>query len=272
MSPLKIILKKMHDENDGGKLKTGRQRLSCRRVKISVIVPAFNEEKLLGASLAEINSAAAAFRACGWECELIVCDNNSTDRTADIARAAEAKVVFEPVNQIARARNAGASIATGDWLVFVDADTHPSEKLFADVAEKISSGKVLAGGVTIRLDEKLFVAGLITQLWNYSSRLACLMAGSFIFVEAAAFRQVGGFSHEFYAAEELDLSLRLKKLARETKRKIVILHRHPVKTSARKTKLYTGRELGGFFLRSIFQHRKTIRNREAAFMWYDGRR
>ena len=262
----------MHDENDTGRLKTGQYTLSCRRVKISVIVPAFNEEKLLGASLAEINAAATTFLARGWSYELIVCDNNSTDRTAAIARAAGAQVVFEPVNQIARARNAGASIATGDWLVFVDADTHPSEKLFADVAEKIAAGNVLAGGVTIRLDEQLLVAGFITQFWNYSSRLTRLMAGSFIFVEAAAFRQVGGFSHEFFAAEELDLSLRLKKLARESKRKIVILHRHPIKTSARKMKLYTGRELGGFFLRSIFQHRKTVRDREAAFMWYDGRR
>lgn len=262
----------MHDENCSRRLKTPPHRLSCRRVKISVIVPAFNEEKLLGASLAEINVAAAAFTARSWDFELIVCDNNSTDRTADIARVAGAQVIFEPVNQIARARNAGASIATGDWLVFVDADTHPNEKLFADVAENIVSGKVLAGGVTIRLDEKLLVAGCITHFWNYSSRLTRLMAGSFIFVEAAAFRGVGGFSHEFYAAEELDLSLRLKKLARATQRKIVILHRHPIKTSARKMKLYTGRELGGFFLRSIFNHRRTVRDREAAFMWYDGRR
>jgi len=241
-------------------------------VKISVIVPAFNEEKLLGATLGEIQSALAAFARRGWLSELIVCDNNSTDQTASLARTAGATVVFEPVNQIARARNAGAGIATGDWLVFVDADTHPSESLFDDVAEQIAAGRTLAGGVTIRLDQKLFVAGLITQFWNYSSRLARLMAGSFIFVEEAAFRQVGGFSHEFYAAEELDLSLRLKKLARATKRKIVILHRHPIKTSARKLKLYTGRELGGFFLRSIFSHRRTVRDRAAAFMWYDGRR
>ena len=241
-------------------------------MKISVIVPAFNEEKLLGASLTEINAAAAAFTARGWEYELCVCDNNSTDQTADIASRHGANVVFEPVNQIARARNTGASIATGGWFVFVDADTHPSEKLFADVAAQISGGQVLAGGVTMRLDEKLFVAGLVTEFWNYASRLARLMAGSFIFVEAAAFRQVGGFSHEFYAAEELDLSIRLKKLARATGRKVVILHRHPILTSARKMRLYSGRELGGFFLRSIFQHRRTVRDREAAFMWYDGRR
>jgi glycosyltransferase involved in cell wall biosynthesis len=241
-------------------------------VKISVIVPAFNEEKLLGASLAEIRSASSAFTSRGWAFELIVCDNNSTDRTAGIARAAGATVVFEPVNQIARARNAGAGIATGDWLVFVDADSHPSAELFADVAEQVSAGRALAGGVTIRLDENLPVAGFVTRLWNWASRVHRLMAGSFIFVETAAFRRVGGFSHEFYAAEELELSQRLKKLARATKRKIVILHRHPIKTSARKMKLYTPRELAGFFLRSLFNHRRTVRNREAAFMWYDGRR
>ena len=241
-------------------------------MKISVIVPAFNEAKLLGASLAEIKSAAAAFTARGWNFELVVCDNNSTDRTAEIARAAGAEVVFEPVNQIARARNSGAAAASGDWLVFVDADSHPSENLFADVAAQITSGRCLAGGVTIRLDEKLFVAGLVTGIWNYASRIHRLMAGSFIFVEAAAFRQVGGFSHELFAAEELDLSLRLKKLARATRRKIVILHRHPIKTSARKMKLYSSRELLVFFARSIFNHRRTVRNRDAAYLWYDGRR
>jgi glycosyltransferase involved in cell wall biosynthesis len=249
-----------------------RAGIMFRPVKISVIVPAFNEEKLLGASLAEIKSAASALVARGWHFELIVCDNNSTDRTPDIARAAGATVVFEPVNQIARARNAGAAAATGDWLVFVDADSHPTAGLFAEVAEQIASGKALAGGVTVRLDQKLFVAGLVTRLWNWASRLHRLMAGSFIFVETAAFRRLGGFHHELYAAEELELSQRLKKLARATNRKIVILHRHPLKTSARKMSLYTPRELGGFFLRSLFNHRRAIRDPQAAFLWYDGRR
>ena len=241
-------------------------------MKISAIVPAFNEEKLLAASLAEINSAAAAFTARGWEFELIVCDNNSTDRTAEIARAARARVVFEPVNQIARARNSGAAAATGDWLVFVDADSHPGERLFADVAEAILSGQCLAGGATIRLDENYFVAGLVTRLWNFASRWRRLLAGSFIFVEAAVFRQVGGFSHELFAAEELELSQRLKKFARGTGRGIVILHQHPLKTSARKMKLYTAREHLRFFTRALFNQRRMLTSREAAHLWYDGRR
>ena len=241
-------------------------------MKISIVVPAFNEEKLLGASLAEIKSAAAAFARRGWEFEIVVCDNNSTDRTAEIAQAAGARVVFELFNQIGRARNSGAAAATGDWLIFVDADSHPSAELFSDVAEQIVSGGCVAGGATIRLDESIFAANFVTQLWNYASRFNRLLAGSFIFVEAAAFRKLGGFSHEFFAAEELDLSRRLKQLARETGKKIVILHRHPLKTSARKMKLYSKRELWGFFLRSIFNQRRTLTSREASYPWYDGRR
>jgi cellulose synthase/poly-beta-1,6-N-acetylglucosamine synthase-like glycosyltransferase len=255
-------------------LKFERTRVRCylRAVKISIVVPAFNEERLLGGSLAQIKAAAGAFAQRGWDFELIVCDNNSTDRTAEIARAAGATVVFEPVNQIARARNCGAAAATGDWLVFVDADSHPSAGLFADVAEQIQSGKCLAGGSTVRLDEKHFVAGCVTQLWNCASRSLKLLAGSFIFVETAAFRKLGGFSNELFVAEELELSQRLKKLARGQGRGIVILHRHPLVTSARKMRLYTMREHLRYLARVIFSNGRALGSREKAHLWYDGRR
>ena len=102
----------------GFKFERVHVRCYARAVKISIVVPAFNEERLLGGSLAQIKSAAGAFTQRGWDFELIVCDNNSTDRTAEIARAAGATVVFEPVNQIARARNSGAAAApaTGWFL------------------------------------------------------------------------------------------------------------------------------------------------------------
>src|SRR5260370_32849597 len=89
------------------------------------------------------------FARLGWESELIVCDNNSTDRTAEIAKGAGAQVVFEPVNQIGRARNAGAARARGDWIFFVDADSYPSVELFLDAADSLGSRRCLAGGGTV---------------------------------------------------------------------------------------------------------------------------
>src|ERR1039458_9466859 len=177
----------MHDENCAIGCKAANSGY-LGRVRISVIVPAFNEEKLLGASLAEIQTAAAAFTRLGWEFELVVCDNNSTDRTAEIARAAGAKVVFEPVNQISRARNAGAAAATGDWLVFVDADSRPSEALIREVAGEIQSGNCLAGGATVRWDERHFVFDLLTPMVNVGFRWRRLLVGAFMFVETAAFQ------------------------------------------------------------------------------------
>jgi len=242
------------------------------RLQISIIIPAFNEERLLGRSLASIQAAAGAFSRRGWGVEVIVCDNNSTDQTAAIARAAGARVVFEPVNQIARARNGGAAAATGDWLVFVDADSHPSAELFDDVAGQIQNGLCLAGGCTLRMDERFLVAGLLTKLWNLTSRAGRLLAGSFIFCEAAAFRELGGFSHELFVGEELEFSSRLKRLAADRRRTIVVLHRHPLVTSARKMRLYTAREHLGFMFRAIFRQRRTMTSRQASYLWYDGRR
>jgi len=241
-------------------------------LKVSVVIPAFNEERLLSQTLQQVKLALAAFASLGWESELIVCDNNSTDRTAEIARAAGAQVVFEPVNQIARARNCGAEAATGDWLLFIDADSQPSAELLAEVAEQIQSGRCLAGGCTVRMDGHHPMANFGTGLWNGLSRCRRWLAGSFIFCEAAAFRKVGGFSNELFAGEELDLSRRLGQLARETGREIVILHRHPLVTSARKMRLYSTWELLRFVLLAGLNQKRVLRSREACHTWYDGRR
>ena len=241
-------------------------------MRVSVIIPAFNEEQLLGESLRQVNAAMTAFARRNWPTELIVCDNNSTDRTAEVARAAGANVVFEPVNQIGRARNRGAEAATGDWLIFVDDDTHPSAELFDDVAAQIESRRCLAGGSTVRLEAGYPIGNLIMHLWNTVSRTFHLAAGSFIFCDAIAFRKVGGFDIEFYASEEIELSKALKKLARAERKKVVILHRHPILTSARKLRLYTARELFLFTIRTMFSGGKTLNSRESCHPWYDGRR
>ena len=241
-------------------------------MKVSVVVPAYNEERGLAATLRSIREAMTAFAAYGWSSELIVCDNNSTDRTATIATQGGAAVVFEPINQISRARNAGAARATGDWLVFVDADSHPSRELFLDVARAIADGRGLAGGSTVRLDTSQPAATLVVHLWNTISRVMRWAAGSFLFCETASFRELGGFSLEWYAAEEIDLSRRLKRLARRTGRSVVILRRHPILTSGRKARLYTPREALTFMIKTIVQRGRTLRSADECYQWYDGRR
>jgi len=239
--------------------------------KVSIILPAFNEEKLIKQSLRAVRAALPEFEQAGFSTELVVCDNNSTDRTAELARQEGARVVFEPVNQIARARNTGAAAATGDWLLFVDADSFPSRPLFRDTAAALQRADCLAGGARVCLDEKAGAAAVLVWLWNSISRLKRWAAGSYIFYVAAAFRELGGFNEKLYASEEIDLFMRLNRLARARRRRIVILPT-PLVTSARKLKLYSRTEHARFLLRALWQPRATLQNRERCVIWYDGRR
>jgi glycosyltransferase involved in cell wall biosynthesis len=239
---------------------------------ISVLVPAYNEAAGLAAALASIRGAMTAFTDRGWDTELVVCDNNSTDATPAIAAAAGARVVFEPVNQISRARNAAAAVARGEWLVFVDADTHPSAALFADAADAIASGRYLAGGSVVRMESSTRFGDAVVSLWNATSRLTRWAAGAFIFVETAAFRAVGGFSERLYASEEIALCRGLKRLGRGQGRRLVILRRHPVRTSGRKLQLYTPLEMLGLLARTALTGGGWWGGPRDLFLWYDGRR
>lgn len=94
---------------------------------ISIIIPAFNEERLIKDCLHSIHEALLFNRSFNFTHEIIVVDNNSTDNTAKLAKAAGAQVVFEPINHIARARAAGAKVAKGDRIIsFTGATSLPN--------------------------------------------------------------------------------------------------------------------------------------------------
>ncbi|MDB6130376.1 MAG: hypothetical protein JWM04_1483 [Verrucomicrobiales bacterium] len=239
---------------------------------LSIVVPAFNEEKLLDESLRAILKAAEVFESPDWKVELIVCDNNSTDKTSEIARSAGALVVFEPINQIGRARNAGAAAAKGYWILFIDADSRPSTALFRDLKVALESGHYLGGGTTLILDNPDFVLNAGTQVWNWISRIQKWVAGSFIFIRRSAFEEIGGFSLELFAGEEIELSKQMRKIARRDGLGMKILSRNPMVTSARKAKLYSRKELASFFFRAMLRPKKTTSTKADCEMWYDGRR
>ena len=90
--------------------------------------------------------------------------------------------------------------------------------------------------------------------------------------EAEAFRAIGGFSRDLFVSEELDLSQRLKVLARERGKRLVILRRHPLLTSARKVQLYGHREHLKFLFKLLRHRGRLLRTREECTIWYDGKR
>ena len=86
--------------------------------RFSVVIPAFNEQEFLGPCLASL-----AAQDYPDSFEIIVVDNNSTDRTASIAAAAGVTVVFEPERGVCQARQRGTEAARGEFIVSTDADT-----------------------------------------------------------------------------------------------------------------------------------------------------
>ena len=113
---------------------------------ISFIVPAYNEEVMVGATVRTLRASASAL---GAPYELLVVDDDSTDATADVARDSGAAVLQVKLRQIAAVRNAGARAARGDLLVFVDADTLVPENTLRAMLDAVSGGAI-GGGARVR--------------------------------------------------------------------------------------------------------------------------
>lgn len=238
-----------------------------REILLSFVLPAFNEERQLPAALASIREAAERARAPAWE--MIVCDNNSTDATAGVASSLGAKVVYEPHNQIARARNTGAAAAQGKWLVFLDADSQLPPGLLAKTLDLLRQGSAGAGGALVSFDQAGVPwharAGL--EGWNLLSRVFSLAAGSYVFCHREAWEETGGFDQRYYAGEELTFSLRLRQWCRRRGLPFRILTSPRLITSARKIDRFTPWKLVAMV--SALALPSARRRAENCAYWYD---
>lgn len=241
-------------------------------MRLSIVIPAFNEERMIARCLRSVTDALAAQSAPGVTSEIIVADNNSTDNTAALAKQAGALVVFEPINQIGRARNTGAAVATGDWLLFLDADSTLSPELLGDILHVINSETYVGCGSTLSMSGLPWWAHAILRFWTQLSVLLRWAAGALLVCRRDAFVEVGGFSQELYALEEIDLSKRLCKWGWQRNLEFVILTAHPLDTSPRKISLYSAREIVGQILRVLFNRQRTLTDKKRLSVWYDGRR
>lgn len=238
---------------------------SASVTSISVLIPAFNEEALIAKTIESVQQSFAQAGHAGFE--IVVCDNNSTDRTAEIVRGTGARVVFEPHNQIARARNTAARHATGDWLIFIDADTLLPVELLRATLETMSKEPVCAGGATVAFDRSDVPAAAlrIVRFWNAISRIAQIAAGSYVFCRREAWSDTGGFNEEVYATEELYFSQKLKRWGKSRGLGFRILP-IPVRTSARKLQWYTPWQLLRHTLAVAWPG--AMKRRENCALWY----
>lgn len=197
----------------------------------SIIIPAYNEEDFLGKTLSSIQSAMKHINLNG---EIIVVDNDSTDKTAQIAKEFGVKLIFEKFHQIGTVRNTGAQIAKGKYLIFVDADTLISSELLKNALDNLESGMYAGGGSTVLMDKDISSLKRIVKFWNVMSVKYNLAAGSFIYCLKTGFDAAGGFNDKIYASEEIWFIKNLKKWAKKEKLQLITIDKYPVVTSARK--------------------------------------
>lgn len=234
-------------------------------VNLSILIPAYNEAVELPATLARVRAAVESVGLSDWE--LIVCDNNSTDDTAVIASQFGARVVFEPHNQIARARNRAAMAARGDWLLFLDADTRLSPDLLSAAVRAMESAGVAGGGAAVAFAETPpWGARWLTALWNGISRRFDWAAGCFLFCRRSAWLETGGFDERYYASEEIWFSRRIGRWARRRGQEFRILEGVRAVTSGRKFRWYGPLSLIGHLI--LLSIPGAVRVRAFCRLWY----
>ncbi|HVE48873.1 MAG TPA: glycosyltransferase [Casimicrobiaceae bacterium] len=237
--------------------------IASRTTMISFVVPAHNEERLLGATLDSIHGAA---QTAGEPYEIVVADDASTDRTAQLAQEHGAIVVSVAYRQISATRNAGARAARGGMLMFVDADTRVNPRVVTEAVRAMRQG-AMGGGAAIRFDGVVpLYARLLLPVLVFSFRLSRIAAGCFIFCTREAFATVGGFDETYYGAEEIVMSKALRSYGT-----FVILD-VPVVTSGRKLRTYSATELFAATFRLALRGRKAVQQREGLEIWYSERR
>lgn len=186
---------------------------------LSIIIPAFNEEKLLPQLLAQFPGELLD----AMDAEVVISDGGSTDGTVDIAHASGAVVVEYTEDRrqtIAEGRNRGAATARGDVLVFINADVRISDsRRFLAEAHRLAGTAGIAGVTSVVhvFPEEETLPDRLFHLWhNAYVRFLNFVGegmgrGECQILTAEMFRRVGGYNPVMVAGEDYDLFRRVRK-------------------------------------------------------------
>lgn len=183
---------------------------------ISVVIPAFNEEKFIAVSLQSL------ILQHYQNFELIVVDNNSSDRTAEIAGNFGAKIVFERRQGVGFARQRGFHEAKGKIIATTDADSFlPSNWLSRIAKEFQSDRKLVAFGGLYNFYSGTIMARTAILFFSYPAWIfdrifsgGWSLPGANLAVRKESFLKIGGFRTELNLGEDADISQRLRKMGR----------------------------------------------------------
>ena len=183
---------------------------------VSVIIPAFNEAGYILETLDRLGAAEQHFKAIAPAAvQILVIDNASTDRTAELARSAGATVVHEAEHNIARVRNVGAAIALHDVLIFLDADTLVPPELLLRIAQAMTDPTCAGGAVDAVHQANSLLLRAYLRFWRVLGLIGGMAQGACQFCRRSVFQELGGYDETQYMGEDVDFYWRLKQLARQ---------------------------------------------------------
>ena len=189
-----------------------------KQIQFSIIIPAFNEEKYIAKSI-----KFAQEQQGGFDMEIIVVNNASTDKTKQIAESLGVLVVDEPKKGVGQARKTGTEVARGEYILHIDADTHLPEDYLQQVYKRFQkdSELVCLGGQFYFYDANLFwyfVRPVLFHLFYWFSKITLKKdpgpAGNNMVFKKNIYNQTTGFNPKLNYAEDMDLSKKLHKIGK----------------------------------------------------------
>lgn len=202
--------------------------------KISLVVPAHNEEQYLPRLLDSVLVACQRYRAGAAEVEVVVADNASIDRTSAIALERGCSVVPVEKRSIAAARNAGAGAASGEILAFVDADCQIHPNTFNALDDSLALDHFIVGATGVRMDRMSLGIAVSWYLVVVPLLFLSRSDTGVVFCRRSDWESVGGYDESRLWAEDVDFLFALKRLGRTRGKRFVRVRGARAITSARK--------------------------------------